>query len=53
MLIFKSFILIILTINIANIINWINEFISTIPIEEVGNGPHFYIRKDLENGRIY
>lgn len=47
------FMIIMLTIGAALIVNWLDDFISTIPIEEVDNGPHLYIRKDLENGHIY
>ena len=47
------FILVIFTMSIACTINWLNDFISTIPIKEVDEGSRLYIRKDLENGRIY
>ena len=47
------FMIIMLTIGAALAVDWIDKQISTIPIEEVDNGPHFYIRRDLENGRIY
>ena len=50
MLIFKSFVL---TISIAKIVNWLNNFISTLPIKEVNDGPRLYIRRDLKSGRIY
>ena len=47
------FMIIMLTIGAALAVNWLNDFVSTIPIEEVDDGPRFYIKKDLENGRIY
>ena len=47
------FMIIMLTIGAALAVDWIDRQNSTIPIEEVDNGPHFYIRKDLKSGRIY
>ena len=47
------FMLIMLTIGAALAVNWVDKQISTIPIEEVDDGPYLYIRKDLENGHIY
>ena len=47
------FVLIIATIFVASIVNCLDDFISTIPIKEVDEGSRLYIRKDLENGRIY
>ena len=47
------FIIIMITIGVARIVNWLNEFVSTIPIKEANDGPRLYIKKDLENGRIY
>ena len=37
----------------AQLLNDIDDFIKTIPIKEVDDGPRLYIKKDLENGRIY
>ena len=45
--------LILITIGAALIVNSLNDFISTIPIKEINDGPRLYIRKDLKNGRIY
>jgi hypothetical protein len=47
------FVLIVATIFVASTVNWLNDFISTIPIKEVDEVSRLYIRKDLENGRIY
>lgn len=47
------FILVIFTMVIACTINCLDDFISTIPIKEVDEGSRLYIRKDLEDGRIY
>lgn len=47
------FCLIAIVCGIAQLLNEIDSFLATIPVEEVDNGPHLYIRKDLKNGRIY
>ena len=47
------FILVAVTIFVAYTVNWLDNFVSTIPIKEVDEGSRLYIRKDLEDGRIY